>query len=491
MRTQPIPIPLDSGYYKSESLSVANKEIINLRVNIPDGDATSPAQLFNTDGLTQLEDTGIGNANRGAHVMADTPYFVNGGTLWRYDRTIDALGNEIFNLVNAGSIAGTGRVSMADSGTQLCIVVPGTATAYIYTVSGGLVQITDPAFIPSPAASVVYGVRFVSGYFVFHADNGVVFHSQPNDGTSYNALDFFVYENAKNEVVGIHEYKDQLFVFSDETSAVYAATNITSSGSAFVKVQGYDFSKGLTSQFAVFDFNGSFVMIGQGVNESPKIYIFNGNDFTAISNTSIEQELQRYSTADLSEAFGYNYTSRGAIYASFNLRNNSFFYDAKASELSGKKCWHQRRSQNLADKDRLRVNSLVTAYGRLLVGDSERGIIGQMSPDVYTEYGEKIHREFSVITSDSKGVLRRHCAIKMGIEAGLSSYADEAEISLRYSDDNKIFTQFRSRGCGSRGQYIYKLQWVGFDATRTARTYNFRMSDPVKYVIRDLVLEVL
>lgn len=425
MKVAPIEIPLAKGFYESESLPVSNRLCKNLYPNVPEIEATSKAQLYSTPGLVQMDTTGINNSNRGAIVMAGVPYFVNGNTLWQYARTIDGLGNEIFTLNNLGTIPGNGRVSLATSGIEVCVVVPGTTQAYIYSVSGGFQQITDPNFIPSPAASIVNGVVFASGYFVFHADNGVIFHSQPNDGLSYNAIDFFKYENGKNEVVGLHEYKDQLYVFSNENSAVYAATNINSNGSAFIKIQGYEFSKGLSSQFAVFDFDGSFVMIGQGINESPKIYAFTGNDFQPISHSSIEYLLQRYSSTDISMAFGFNYTFRGGVFAVFSLRNNTFVFDAKVSRLSGELIWHERESIDLADKSRWRVNSLVTAYNRLLCGDSEDGIIGQVDNETYTEYGNKIFREVSLIVPDSNGVMKRHYYAKLEIEPGISPYEVE------------------------------------------------------------------
>lgn len=488
MTPQEIPIAL--GFYRAEAQGVSNRICKNLYPSYDEIPGTTRASLYSTPGLNQLDTTGLNNACRGAHVMADVPYFVNGNTLWKYDRMIDALGNEIFSLVNLGVIPGNGRVSMDDSGIELCIVVPGTTQAYIYSDSGGFQQITNPNFIPSPQASVVNGVTFASGYFVFNADNAVVFHSQPNDGLSYNALDFFIYENGKNEVIATHEYKEQLFVFSDESSAVYTATNVNSAGSAFVRSVGYEFAKGLSSQFSIYDFNGSFVMIGQGRNEDPRIYIFTGNDFIPISHGSVDYLLQTYTEEEVSNAFGFNYTSKTGIFAVFSLKNNTFVYDAKASQFAQVPVWHQRESMNLKDKNRWRVNALVTAYDRLLVGDSEDGIIGELCSCTYMDYGNTILREFSVIMPNANGALVRHWYAELDIEAGLSSFADEAEIEMDYSDDGKQPTQWRSRGCGLRGDYIHKLSWRNLQATRTAREYYFRMSDNVNYVIKKLVVGV-
>jgi hypothetical protein len=68
-------------------------------------------------------------ACRGSHTLNDIPYFVLDDKLVRIeaDGTSTAL---------SGTIEGSGSVSMAENGTQLCILVP-EGEGYIYTVLGG------------------------------------------------------------------------------------------------------------------------------------------------------------------------------------------------------------------------------------------------------------------------------------------------------------------------------------------------------------------
>ena len=219
MRIEPTEIPLGEGFYVSESKSVANKLCQNMFPNYPETNAASMAQLFTRLGLNQMDTTGGSAVGRGLRVMAGVPYFVNGNTLWAFKRTVDILGNEIFTKENLGTIPGMGRVSIADSGTQLTIVVPGTNTAFVYSITAGLLPITDPEFIPSPA-TIVNSVVFASGIFVFSADRAIVFESDVNDALSYDAANLFIYGNARNDVVGLHEYNEQLYVFSTTNSAV-------------------------------------------------------------------------------------------------------------------------------------------------------------------------------------------------------------------------------------------------------------------------------
>ena len=86
----------------------------------------------------------------------------------RVDRTVDAFGNESFNNVSLGTIPGTDRVSMADNGKQLMVLIPG-GNGYIIDESAGTVfqQITDGDFTANGAPQLVV---FVDSFFVVTTD---------------------------------------------------------------------------------------------------------------------------------------------------------------------------------------------------------------------------------------------------------------------------------------------------------------------------------
>jgi hypothetical protein len=102
----------------------------------------SQETLFGTEGIVQLDTSGqIENINRGAHEMAGKPYFVNGTRLYRLDESGDD-----YTLTFINDIEGTARVSMADNGTQLMILVP-NGKGYIYNhVTDTFAEITDSDF---------------------------------------------------------------------------------------------------------------------------------------------------------------------------------------------------------------------------------------------------------------------------------------------------------------------------------------------------------
>ena len=138
---------LFGGYYESASTPLSNQNCVNwIPVVVEDG-ALSNNAILTPPSLTQFGTAGTG-VNRGAMQMAGTAYYVNGNNLY----SVNSAGVKIL----LGSIIGSGRVSMANNGLKLCIVVPGSS-AYVYDGTS-LVQITDPDYIISDT------VVFIDGY---------------------------------------------------------------------------------------------------------------------------------------------------------------------------------------------------------------------------------------------------------------------------------------------------------------------------------------
>ena len=118
-------LPIANGFYVSDSLPISAQECTNFYPNIVQAPALSPETLFGTPGTIQLATSGtVLEQNRGSHTMDGIPYFINGDAVYRL--------NTDNTLSNLGEISGSGRVSLADNGTQLMILIPG-GDGYILT----------------------------------------------------------------------------------------------------------------------------------------------------------------------------------------------------------------------------------------------------------------------------------------------------------------------------------------------------------------------
>lgn len=480
---QPVDLPIGNGFYVSESFPIAAMLSTNCYPNIVQARGLSQQTSLGTPGINELTNTGIvRQINRGMHVKNDIAYAVNGSLLYRIDRTtVD--GVDSFGTTALGTITGTGFVDMADNGTQLIILVPG-GDAFIYNEDDGtpFQQITDGDFT---ASGNPLTVEFMDGYFLLTTDQKKVIASAINNGLSYNALDFASAESDPDRISGQVIHQNQQFIFGTQTTEVKNNQGAPS-GYPLTTVKGYVFDKGTKSPFSIVKTSGSFMMIGAGVNESPAIWQFTGSGYAKVSTTAIDNILQRATDTQIAEAFAYSYAQKGAFFIAFNFAGRAFFYD----EIT--KLWHERTSIDNELVIPYRVNSLITAYGRVIVADSIDGRIGELDVDLYREYGENIRR---IITTANFWNLTgpiRVASVEATIESGVgNSDEPDPQIGISFSDNGgKSFSYERRVSMGKIGEYTKRQIWYKQGRANRMRMWKITMSDPVKFVLISLTANV-
>ncbi|MCP4910025.1 MAG: hypothetical protein GY907_04900 [Bacteroidetes bacterium] len=145
----------------------------------------------------------------------------------------------------------------------------------------------------------------------------------------------------------------------------------------------------------------------------------------------------------------------------------------------------------MQDKSRWRVNSIVTAYDSLLVGDSDSGIVGKIDNDVGNDYDNPIVRDFSLKTLENNSEPMFFNSIEVVIDSGQGlGNGNTPKIHMRYSDDARVYTPPRSRSAGQQGQYNIKCKWDQLGTTERYRIFNFQMSDDVHWTILKVLVNV-
>jgi len=435
--------------------------------------------LLGTPGITQLVTTSSLStaANRGAWDLAGIPYFVNGDTLYRLDRTIIS-GVETFSTTSLGTISGSGRVSMADNGTQLMILVPG-GNGYIYTVAGGLVAISDLDFTANGNPQYVV---FIDGYFACSTDSKKWIVSALNDGTSWNALDVGSAESDPDTIVAPIVYNNQIYITGSETTEAFQ--NIGGAGFPFQRSNIF-ISKGCYAPASLISFNQRIFMVGGGKNERAGIWMYAGGEFEKISTIPIDDVMAGYTDTSLAATFAMAWGSRGQLLVAFTFVDRTFVYNITTQ------LWHEVKSgiPNSTTGDleqmRWRVNSMVTAYGYNLVGDSQDGRIGKLDTDVYTEYDNNIIRVMATPPLANEGKSFRLPRIELTLEAGvgIDGTVDDPMVSMAISKDMKTYAYERNRSIGPAGQYGRRTVWRKNGRVPRYCILQFRLSDPIKPVI--------
>ena len=475
-------LPIANGFYKSDSLPISAQECVGFYPNIPQAPALNTETLLPTPGISLVATSGAlsTDVNRGSYNLDKVPYFVNGTTLYRVEQGL--------TLTTIGTISGTGRVSMAANGTQLMIIVPGAvSTGYIYTVSGGLVTITDVDFKANGQPQ--YAV-YIDSFFVCTTDSKKFIKSASNDGTNWNALDFSAAEADPDDIVAPIVYNNQLFIGG--TSTIEGFSNIGGTADFPFQRTGLYIDKGIFGAFTIVQASNTFMWIGGGKDESPAIWALNGNSPEKISTTAIDSLLQGFTRAEIADSFTWSYAQKGAYFVGFVLPTTTMVYDT----ISGR--WHERKSfvnnETLTQEElvRNRINSLTSAYGLILVGDSKDGRIGSLDVNVFEEYDQPIYR--SVSTQPFQNNMQAFFVpwIELTTESGVgSSTVTNPVINMSSSKDGgKIWTDPKPRNLGKLGEYNQRQIWRKLGRVSRFRIFRFTITDSVKAVIIQLTADI-
>lgn len=472
------PLPLANGFYKSDSLPLSAQECLNAYPNLPQAPALNMETVFGTPGLTQLATTGalFEDNNRGAHKLGAVPYFVNGTTLYRL--------NSDYSLDSLGTISGTGRVSIADNGTQLMILVPG-GSGYIFTIDPDtLTTISDPDFTANGAPQQVV---YIDGYFVCTTDSKKFIVSDANNGLSWDALLFGTAEADPDDIVAPIVFNNELYIAGTQTLEGF--NNRGGADFPFERT-GLYVPKGVSSPFSIINANNTFMWIGGDANESPAVWSIAGNIPEKLSTTAIDSILSGLTADQLSEVFSYSYADSGAYFVCFTLPTTTICIDT----ITGR--WHERKSRISVDGSielqRFRVNSLVTAYGKVLVGDNQDGRIGALSLDTYDEYGEEILRRVATQPFQNNMASMFIPVLELTMESGVGDTSTlDPQVVMDRSLDGKTFFSARKRSMGKIGEYQKRQIWTKNGRAKRFETFRFTMTDKVKFVLIQLSANLL
>jgi hypothetical protein len=473
-------LPITNGFYISPSLPLSAQECLNWYPNISETAALSQENLFGTPGIVELVSSGtIQNQNRGMHEMSGVAYAVNGTKLYKIVETV-VLGVASYSLDDLGSIAGTARVSMADNGTQLMVMVPG-GNGYIYNhVTDTLVQITDVDFTANGNPQFVV---FVDSYFVCTTDTKKFICSAPNDGTSWNALDYGTAESDPDVTVAPIVFKNQLFISGSQT--IEAFQNIGGADFPFQRT-GLYIQKGVFAPYSLINAQDTFVWVGGGENEGPSIWALSGNDSVKISTTPIDNLLQNLTQDQLEDIYSWAYAQNGAYFIGFTLPSRTLVFDMAS------KRWHERRSVLEGELSRFRVSDMCKAYNQILCGDFVDGRIGRIDPLVFTEYGNTIIRRVATQPFQNNMKSMFVPSIELTVESGVGNDSvTEPVITMERSRDGKTWSDQRTRSIGKIGEYDKRAIWRRNGRVSRFEVFRFTLTDAVKPVIIRLDAEII
>jgi hypothetical protein len=259
-------------------------------------------------------------------------------------------------------------------------------------------------------------------------------------------------------------------------------------GFPYASIPGANIQKGAHARFSPVEFDNTFCFAGGGLNEQTAIWKVTGSSSAQkISSDAIDKEIQRFNKAEIEASFSMTYARHGQFFAIFTfestrIASRTFVYNATASAYMQSNIWFEL--QTGVDDNRFRVQSIVQAYGKLLVGDQTTGIIGELDTDTLDYYGEEI-TTFSITSPFSENGMALFAGeFEATLQSGVgltSGQGSDPKIRMCFSDDGgRTFSDEFSRSIGKIGEYGHRSIWRQQGRFPVSRMIKLKITDKVR-----------
>jgi hypothetical protein len=376
------------------------------------------------------------------------------------------------------AISGAGPVRVAANGTDL-VIAPGNGQAFSCDGTT-VVQITDPDFLAGGGgADPVY----LDGYINFRRPGTRSFFNSGIEDLTFNALDIGSANGTTGDLVGqIVNNRELVLVKERSTELWYNAANAI--GTPFSRSpDGFkELGCAAAASLCVQD-NAPVMLAGDGT------FVRLQGVWNRISQHGIESVLQRLAVR--SDCLALPYTQEGHKFVAFNFASDgrTLVVDFSTGE------WHERESMTAAGVSlgAWRVQAIIEAYGKTIVGDRVSGQIGILDPDTHEEFGDPQVMSWTYAPVYAAGLRASHRRIEFGFTAGQGTATGQGEnplFTMFVSDDGgNTFRARPTKELGRLGDYQKTLAYDNCGESKN-RVYRGQLSDPVRMFVLDTQLDV-
>lgn len=470
-------LPLPVGSYALPDVRASCRRLVNcfsqaapqtpqLGPNPTDSKQTAPpVTLMRAWGITTFADDGTSGPVRGGWMMQGLVYAVIGPTLYSVAQ------NGALTKLGTG-IVGGGQVRMVDNGACLTILIPGSTTAYTYTVAEGLQPITAPGFTSLGAIDL----GFIDMYTVFLQQNGQGFFNDDGKAVSgtgpitFTQATQFLREFGTDLFVGMGIDHRAISMLGAKTSETYLDVG-NAVGSPFSAAPDGFMEIGCAAAYSVAKQDQALFWLADDLTVRRR----SGQTPLRVSNHGIESVLQTArsgsSSSSLSGAYALSFSYAGHLFYALTIPAiaRTVVLDVTTGE------WHELSSYGIGY---WRPMCALNAYNMQLVGDSQSGKIGFLDPSAATEFGQLQAMSWTHQPVYQGNARISHRRLELLLGAGeSSSFTTNPRITLKVSDDGgKTFRAFPQRTLGARGATQTRAVWTNLGTSRQ-RVYQFELSD--------------
>lgn len=451
-------INLVGGSDPAQSLNVSVARSVNWYVETASSQAKAPYYLLPTPGLTRFVDLG-GAVVRGLWVMGAYLYAVADDGLFRVDS--GGTSTRLGTLKTA-----TGRVGMADNGSQLMIV--DGPNGYVWDGT----TLSTPSNFPGATH-----VGYLDGYFVLCGHDGKFWITSLYNGKAIDPLDFASAEGDPDPLTALIVDHRELLLFGPASAEPWSNTG--AADFPIERISGGFMEMGVAAPYSVAKMDNSVFFLAQSKTEGFKgLARLNSYTPVIVSTPGITAKMAKYTWAD---AFAFTYTQglHSFYVITFPTDGVTWVYDAS---LPPELAWHEWQSFHLG---RHRANCHAVFNGRHVLGDSLSGKLYWLDADAYTDDGTTIRRERSRSFAGIEGKRLFVREVQALFEAGVGTASLDPQAMLQISrDGGHTWGNERWRGLGKVGEYRRRARWLACGQGRDL-AIKIAVTDPVRTVLID------
>jgi len=422
-----------------QSKPVSAQRMINCYLETAPIAAKTQAIVISSYGIAEFNDI---SEMQGAGYIANTLYVVGDGGLYSINESgVESL---LTGFAHSGQVQVLGDVL-----GNVVLLIGETGRGYVWN-GASLAEITDAEFPDAPWMGLLN-----SFYIAIDRGTGYMYSStSSNDPTGWLALDSDNADSSPDNLIwGLIDKKEAIMFGTESTEFWYYSGGTTF---PFSPVPNGYFDIGIMSEHAAGRIsNAVFFMGNDGI-----VYQVNGYNPQRISNHAIEQDIEGWGRS----CKCFTWTESGHAVVGFKFAEGMIVYDLSTQ------LWHKRETYLKKTWD---IDFVVNAYGRHFTGGET---LGELTPDLFTEYGDTLRALCSSSAVYDKNNLVAHDRLELVFETGIG----DAQVMLRFSDDGgRTWSNEKWSGLGAVGKYAHRVIYNRLGSSRD-RVYEYSISDPYR-----------
>lgn len=450
----PFPVSNSPGHQPQEGAG----RLINCRAEALGEGGRAAAVRHRVGGLRVWGETSE-STFRGALLNGSTLYAAYSGTVKKFTSAGAAS--------SVDALDGSDRVFWAKNNQRPTAQVLLVCAAGIFVLESDVISTLSDADIPS-----VNAICFLDGYFFVTTLDGRCFASDLNSIT-FNSNNYTTTEAKSDLLYRPIPWNGQLLLCGSGSIEIWSGQPVNDTGFPFNRVT--TIQRGLAGQGAIAGFEDGFGKALIFVGDDNSVHMLNGYTPQQISTPDLDRLIEAVADKDSLEASVY--IEAGHPIWALSCAAWTWEYDLST------KSWNERKSY-LAD--RWRGSRSFNAFGKWLCGDTDSGVLLEISHTLNKEVDDPLIAEcWSAPVQKFPNRIRVARADfdfspGVGLATGTDPNETDPQVEISHSDDGGYsFSQPRIRALGRQGKPKTRVTLFNNGTTGAqGRIWKVRMSDP-------------